>query len=218
MRKQRNSESGASVVEFAFITFTLVPLLIGAGVIGVNLVRTLQTEQLARDAGHMFARGVDFSASGNEEILANIGSSLNLSATSGSGSAVVILSKLTYVDNNACTAGGAVNSNGQPSGCTNLGKWVFTQRLTVGNTSIRSSNLGTPSGVSLSSNGSIAPSDYVTKAGAVAQFTSINPYSDISGTIAGLPSGQDVYFAEASGTGFAVPPYGVGSTYAFGLF
>lgn len=206
------------MIEFAFITFTLVPLLIGAAVVGVNLVRTLQTEQLARDAGHMFARGVDFSASGNEEILANVGSSLNLSATAGSGSAVVILSKLTYVDTNACATGGAVNANGQPSGCTNLGKWVFTQRLTVGNTSIRGSNLGTPTNVTLSSNGSISASQYVTVAGAVANFNAINPYSNVNGTVSGLPSGQDVYIAEASGTGWAVPPYGVGATYAFGLF
>lgn len=69
MRKQNNSQRGASVIEFAFITFTLVPLLIGAGVVGVNLVRTLETEQLARDAGHMYARNIDFSSSGNQQIL-----------------------------------------------------------------------------------------------------------------------------------------------------
>ena len=218
MRTPRSSEKGASVIEFALITFTLVPLLIGAGIVGVNLVRTLQTEQLARDAGHMFARGTDFSASGNQEILVNIGSSLNLSATAGSGNAVVILSELTYVDNNACATGGAVNSQGQPSGCTNLSKWVFTKRLSIGNSSIRTSAMGTPSGVTIGSNGSISASDYVTKAGAVAQFSSINPYSNVSGTISGLPSGQVLYIAEASATGYSIAPYGVASTYAFGLF
>ena len=105
---KQTHEKGASSIEFAFITLSLVPLLIGAGVIGVNLVRSLGTEQLARDAGHMFARGADFSASGNQEILASIGSSVGLSATAGSGSAVVILSCLTYVDNTACAQGGAV--------------------------------------------------------------------------------------------------------------
>ena len=218
MRRRSTSEKGASIIEFAFITFTLVPLLIGAGVVGVNLVRTLQTEQLARDAGHMFARGADFSASGNQEILTNIGSSLNLSATAGSGNAVVILSELTYVDNNVCATGGAVDSHGNPTGCTNLGKWVFTKRLTIGNSSIRTSAIGTPSGVTLASNGSIAASQYVTVAGAVAQFSSINPYSNVSGTVTGLPSGQVLYMAEASGTGYSLAPYGVRSTYAFGLF
>jgi hypothetical protein len=215
---KKTDQKGASCLEFAFITLTLVPLLIGAGVIGVNLVRTLQTEQLARDAGHMFARNVDFSATGNQEILVNIGSSLNLSTSSSSGGAVVILSELTYVDNAACATGGAVNAQGQPSGCTNLGKWVFTKRLTIGNSSLRSSAIGTPSGVTISSTGAIAASDYVTKGGAVATFSSINPYSNVAGTISGLPSGQVLFIAEAAAPEFSTPPYTGGATYAFGLF
>ena len=55
------SQRGGSSIEFAFIVLTLVPLLLGTGATGVNMIRTLQTAQLARDAGHMFARGVDFS-------------------------------------------------------------------------------------------------------------------------------------------------------------
>jgi hypothetical protein len=167
-------------------------------VVGVNLVRTLQTEQLARDAGHMFARGIDFSASGNQEILVNIGNSLNMSATSGYGNAVVILSKLTYVDKATCGIGNAVNSNGQPSGCTNIGKWVFVQRLVVGNSNIHSSTLGNPTGVTQASDGSISASQYCTIAGDVAKFSSINPYSDNKGVISGLPSGQFVYVSEAA--------------------
>jgi hypothetical protein len=218
MAMRKTNQKGASSVEFAFIVLTLIPLLIGAGVIGVNLVRTLQTEQLVRDAGHMFARGVDFSATGNQEILANIGSSLNLSLTAGSGSSVVILSSLTYVDNAACAAGGAVDSKGNPSGCTNLGKWVFTKRLTIGNSSIRSSAMGSPSGVTINTNGSIAASDYVKKAGAVATFSSVNPYSNVAGNVTGLPSGQMLYIAEAGAQAYSIAPYTSGSTYAFGLF
>ena len=215
---KKNTQKGASCVEFAFITFTLVPLLIGAGVIGVNLIRTLQTEQLARDAGHMFARNVDFSGTGNQQILANIGSSLGMSATAGSGNAVVILSELTYVDNAACATGGAVDSHGNPNGCTNLGQWVFIKRLTLGNSNIRSSALGNPGGVTIDSTGAITASDYVTKAGDVANFSSVNPYSNVKGTISGLPSGQVVYVAEASTPEYGLPPYNGGATYAFGLF
>ena len=50
-RKERKNEQGASVIEFAFVALTLAPMLAGIGVTGVNLVRTLQTERLARDAG-----------------------------------------------------------------------------------------------------------------------------------------------------------------------
>jgi hypothetical protein len=215
---RRKSENGASVIEFTFITLTLVPVLLGVGVIGVNLVRTLETEQLARDAGHMFARNVDFSSTGNQQILANIGSSAGLSATSGQGNAVVILSALTYVDNAACALGKAVDASGNPKGCTNLGKWVFTKRLTIGNPAVRSSAIGTPSGVTINSDGSIAATDYVTNAGGVATFGSINPYSNVAGTVSGLPSGQYLYVAEAGETEYALPPYTGGATYAFGLF
>ena len=216
---------GAACIEFAFITMLLVPLLLGTGAAGINMITTLQTIQLARDAGHMYARGLDFSQPGNQTILANVGSTLGLSTTLGSGSAVVILSKLTYVDDAACSAAGAVDSHGNPSGCTNLGKWVFTQRLEIGNSSVRTSNIGSPltsgpTGVTVESpSGNISLSDYVTKAGAVATFNSINPYSDVNGNVSGLPSGQMLYIAEAAATAFSMPPFiGPPATYSYGLF
>lgn len=215
-------ERGASALEFGFITLTLVPLLLGIGVTGVDMIRTLETNQLARDAGHMFSRGVDMSQPGNQTVLAALGAQLGL-ATSNSGSAVVILSALTYVDNAACAAAGAVDSQGNPSGCTNFGKWVFAIRLVIGNSTLRASNLGGPlaggpTGVTINANGTISVVDYVTKAGAVAQFNSINPYSSV-GSISGLPSGQYLYIGEASATMFTLPPFETGTTtYSYGLF
>jgi hypothetical protein len=203
----------------------LVPLLLGTGAAGINMIKTLQTIQLARDAGHMYARGVDFSQPGNQTILANVGSNLGLSTTAGSGSAVVILSSLTYVDNAACTAAGAVDSHGNPSGCTNLGKWVFTQRLTIGNSNVRTGSIGSPvtSGTGMvtvnATTGRISISDYVTKTGAVATFNAINPYSSVNGVVSGLPSGQMLYVAEAAATAFSMPPFvGPKATYSYGLF
>ncbi len=131
---------------------------------------------------------------------------------------MVILSALTYVDQSTCTAAGAVNAQGLPSGCTNYGKWVFSKRLIVGNSNVRSSAIGTPTGVDISSSGDIPVSDYATISGAVATFGSINPYSDVNGTVTGLPSGQVLYIAEAAATEYALAPYAGGATYAFGLF
>jgi hypothetical protein len=189
------------------------------------MILTLQTIQLARDAGHMYARGLDFSQPGNKTILANLGSNLGLSTTAGSGSALVILSALTYVDKATCAAAGAVDSNGNPSGCTNLGKWVFTQRVQIGNSSVRTSNYGSPltsgpTGVTVNSTtGKISVTDYATKAGAVATFNSVNPYSSVNGTVSGLPSGEVLYVAEAASTAFSMPPFiGPRATYSFGLF
>ena len=216
---------GVSSVEFAFVLLTLTPLTLGTGVIGINMIRTLATVQLARDAGHMYAHGLDFSQPGNQTILATVGSNLGLSATGGSGQAVVILSALTYVDLNACTLAGAVDSHGNPSGCTNYQKWVFTQRLVIGNPAVRTSNYGSPltsgpTGVKVdSTTGKISLSDYVTKAGAVAQFNSINPYSVVNGQAQGLPSGQTLFLSEAASLGFNMPPFvSNATTYSYGLF
>ena len=216
---------GAACIEFAFITMALIPLLLGTGAAGINMILTLQTIQVARDAGHMYARGLDFSQPGNKTILANLGTTLGLSTTAGSGSALVILSALTYVDKAACAAAGAVDSNGNPSGCTNFGKWVFTQRLQIGNTSVRTSNIGSPltsgpTGVTVdATTGKISVSDYVTKAGAVATFSSINPYAVVNGNVSGLPSGEVLYVAETAATAFSMPPFiGPNATYSYGLF
>jgi hypothetical protein len=221
----RNNCRGGAVIEFAFSILVLVPLLLGTGVIGINMIRTLQTTQLARDAGHMYARGVDLSQPGTKTIVGTIGADLGLSTTAGSGSAVVVLSTLTYVDKNACAAVGAVDGNGNPSGCTNYQKWVFTQRIVIGNSSVRSSNIGSPltsgpTGVTIDSiTGKISLQDSVKKAGAVAQFSAMNPYAVLDGVVSGVPSGQFLYIAEAGATMFSMPPFvGPGATYAYGLF
>jgi len=222
---RRKTSRGGAAIEFAFSTLVLVPLWLGTTVIGINLTRGLETVQLARDAGHMYARGVDFSKPGNQTILQTLGSDLGLSTTAGSGSAVVVLSTVTYVDQPTCASVGAVDSHGNPSGCTNYQQWVFTQRLVIGNTSVHSSNYGSPltsgpTGVTVDpSTGMISPQDYVTKAGAVATFSGINPYANVNGSVSGLPSGQVIYVAEAAALGFNMVPYASNSTtYSYGLF
>ena len=223
--KRKDSRSGATIIEFALAMMLLVPLLLGTTAVGINMIRALQTVQLARDAGHMYARGIDFALAGNQTILADLGSNLGLSTTAGHGNAVVILSLLTYVDKNACAAVGAVDGSGNPTAaCTNYTKWVFTQRLTVGNTTVRGSNYGSPltggpTGVTIGSDGKISQSDYVTKAGAVATFSGVNPYSVNDGVVSGLPSGQVLYLAEAGASGLNMPPFVSNMTsYSFGFF
>lgn len=203
----------------------MLPLLLGTGVMGINMIRALQTVQLARDAGHMYARGVDFGLTGNQTIIADLGNDLGMSATAGSGNAVVILSTLTYIDQNACAAVGAVDGSGNPTAaCANYSKWVFAQRLTVGNTAVRSSNYGSPisggpNGVTIGGDGKISASDQATKSGDVATFSGVNPYSVVNGVAQGLPSGQVLYLAEAGATGFNMPPFVSNmASYSFGFF
>lgn len=216
---------GVSAIEFAFSMLVMAPLLLGTGVMGINMIRALQVVQLARDAGHMYARGIDFALPGNQTVLADLGSNLGLSTTAGQGNAVVIFSSLTYVDKNACAAVGAVDVNGNPTAaCTNYTQWVFTQRLVVGNTAVHPSNFGSPltsgpTGVTIGADGKISPSDQATKAGDVAAFSGVNPYSVNNGVASGLPSGQVLYLAEAAAKGFNMAPFvGNAVMYEFGFF
>ena len=217
---KRNRSRGVSAIEFAFSLLVMIPLLLGTGVMGINMIRALQVVQLARDAGHMYARGIDFSLPGNQTVLADLGSNVGLSTTAGQGNAVVIFSSLTYIDKNACAAAGAVDASGNPTAaCTNYTKWVFAQRLVVGNSSVHSGNFGSPSGVTIGSDGKISTSDQATKAGDQATFSGVNPYSVNNGVASGLPSGQVLYLAEASALGFNMPPFvGNAKTYEFGFF
>src|SRR5262249_45140151 len=159
----------------------------------------LQTVQLARDAGHMFARGVDFTVAGNQSILIALGGNVGL-RTSG-GNAVVILSALTYVDVNACAAVGATSGGVPTSACTNYQQWVFAQRQQSGSARLRTRNFGSrltsgPNSVTMDSSGKISISDYVKKSGARATFNSANgihPYTVVNGQASGLPSGQKLF-------------------------
>jgi hypothetical protein len=210
---RNKSLRGVAILEFSFIMLVLVPLLLGTAVVGVNMVRSLQTIQLGRDAGHMYARGVDFSQAGNKTILASIGAGTGLSTTSGSGNAVVMLSSLLYVDKAICLSDGlAVDAGGNPIGCTNLGKWVFKQRLVIGKSSVHASNFGSPvvggsTGVTIdATTGAISLDDQVKKTGDRATFSGVLPYSSVAGVVSGLPSGQVIYIAEAAAQGFNMAP------------
>jgi hypothetical protein len=174
----------------------------------------------------MYAKGVDFSQPGNDTILYQLGSSLGLSSSPTSSTALVILSNLIYVDQAQCQAVGAWNSaTNMPNGCTNYQQWVFTQRQEFGNTALRNSNMGSPltsgpTGVTPNpSTGKISQLQYVTEAGDVASFNAINPYSNVSGVVSGLPSGQTLFVAEAAAQAWQFAPFfSNAETYSFGLF
>jgi len=226
MKRNKNKKSGVAIIEFSFGMLILVPLLLGTVATGLNLVQVLSTVQLARDVGHMYARGTDFSQPGNKTVVATIGSDVGMSATPGAGNSVVILSTVTYVDKAMCAAAGKVDGSGNPLGCTNYTKWVFTQRLTIGKISLRSSSFGSPStsgngSVTVdSTTGKISLNDQVTKTGDVATFAvGINPYANTAGVITGLPSGQVIYIAETATTAMNLPPFAPGSVvYSYAMF
>jgi hypothetical protein len=222
--RSRSRRRGGAILEFSLIMLVLVPLFLGLTGFGLNMLRSLAVIQLARDAGHMFARGADLSQPGNKTILVKLGDDVGLTNSAATSNAVVILSAVTYIDKPKCAADGRVDAAGEPLGCTNYAKWAFTRRIVVGDPALRSSNLGSPlqsgpSPVVVDSAGRISLHDQVTNSGDVAVFTGINPYAVTNGNVSGLPSGQILYIAEAASEGIAVPPF-VPKTamYSFNMF
>lgn len=177
----RNRRRGNALIEFTLAFALLLPLYVWMLVFGLDLKRMMQTGQVSRDAGHMYARGVDFSLAGNQEVLVRLAAGMNMTRTGGSG--VVILTRLLKVGAQDCTDGGvAVGS------CSNLGQPVVTQRIVVGNASMKPSLVATPDAGLLQSDGSIRPADYLTKSGArAAAFNAI----------LNLAEGETAYVAEA---------------------
>lgn len=180
-RTSRRSSRGNSLIEFALAFALLLPLYVWMLVFGLDLRRMMQTSQVSRDAGHMYARGVDFSLPGNQDVLVRLAAGMNMTRTGGAG--VVILTRLLKVGEQECLDGGiAVGS------CSNLGQTVVTQRIVVGNASLKPSLVASPPDALLKPDGSIIPADYLTKTDArAAGFDSILV----------LANGETAYVAEA---------------------
>jgi len=217
---RRKLKRGGAAVEFALSLIVLIPLLLGVVGLGLSLLRQMLTVQLARDAGSMSARKIDFTASGNQQILSQIAGSLSLTAgsgtggTAGSGNSVVILSTMEYVSASVCgQATPALAAD--TTHCPNLGSWVFAKRIVVGNSTLAYSSLGTPPSTIIASDGTISINNQcLTKAD---QVNSSNPWINPNIPAADLAvlQTQPIYVSEAVASGFQMPPFSRGTlTYA----
>lgn len=194
----RNGEKGSEVLEFALVTIVILPLLLGVVVIGLTLGRSVQVAQIGRDAGSMFVRGIDFSQTGNQDILVRLNQGLGMTRTGGSG--VVILSKITFIPASACAALNPCNSN----------QYVVAERLVVGNPSLRSSKFGPAGGVTVDTSGNVA--NYMTDANAVVFGF---------GSVLALSANEFAYVSEAyfPSPNFDMPGFQTGTgVYALAIF
>jgi hypothetical protein len=212
------------MLEFTLLIPTWLPLLLGTLWLGSAMIRGLQVTQTARDAASMFCRGVDFSAgpgSDEEAMLGKVTQELGTLTSSGQG--VIIFSTLTYVGDSVCAiAGSAYHDTATPpkhtAACQNYGKFVFTQRYAVGNTSLRSSNFGAPAAADLDSTKqySIPIAKYVSNTADQSTF-SLLPNPAENGTD-GYQSGQPVYLVEVYFAGKGQVGYTPGGAYAYAVF
>jgi hypothetical protein len=193
MTARTKSERGSALVEFGLSMAFLLPILLALVAFGINLGNLLQSTQIVRDVDHMYAQGVDFSQTANQNIAVNLVQGLGGMTTSG-GNGVIILSQIIQVYAADCTAGGYTTSQ-----CTNLGSTVFLNRLVIGNSSLRASNYGTPTASFISAGGNIGSTDYLAQAAdkATGFTTVLSPnLTAINGSTAYLADNQIAYVVE----------------------
>ena len=81
--RRRRTESGQEMVEFALVAVLLVPMLIGAFVVGMNLIRSIQCNQVCRDLDNMYIHGGDFSTYPLQQEAQRLAQGLNLQIGAG---------------------------------------------------------------------------------------------------------------------------------------
>jgi hypothetical protein len=102
------------------------------------LIRVLQMQQIVRDLGHMYVRGVNFRGAGAVQTARDLASGFALTS---SGTSEVILSQVEAVQQGDCDAGNPATP-GQP--CANLNQPVYVEQLIIGNSGDGSSVFGVP--------------------------------------------------------------------------
>lgn len=163
----RKRQRGNQIIEFAFCSVFLVPLFLGTVLIGMRLGRSIQVTQVGRDTAHMYARFVDFSKTGNQDMVVRIATGLGMTRTGGNG--VVVLSQVMRIGDQQCADGGVAIPD-----CFNRLQSVVIHRVVIGNSSLRPSSLATPTPALIGTDGKIAPVDYLRDASVVAtNFASV---------------------------------------------
>ncbi len=186
--KSKGLQSGSVMIEFAISMSILIPLFFGMLLAGVTAGRGIQAMQFTRDLGHMYGLGVDFSQTLAHNTLTRLAQGLDTSFT---GSGVVIFSQIKLIAQAECDA------NMVSSGCRS-GQYAFSNRLTIGNASLRPSNFGAPDPSLVDSAGNIAPGSYLVNPAVAAT----NVGSGASAMLPTVPPGSQVWVCESY---FALP-------------
>ena len=225
---RRRRQGGQEIIEFALVAILLIPILLGAVITGIGLVRNIQAQQVCRDLTSIYIHGGEFSTYSMQQLAQKLALGLNLQIgsnfsgnqrenTDNAGDVLITVSQIEYVGPTTaalCTSVGAAN-------CTNHDSFVFTERVRLGNWSVtgwNGSTLGDPSTTSITDDGTI--SSPVTDAGAklpgTGQTNMTNLWQGTSNGRTALVDGQVVYVVEmyVQPTGLSLGMYSTGGIYA----
>ena len=225
--RRRRTESGQEMVEFALVAVLLVPMLIGAFVVGMNLIRSIQCNQVCRDLANMYIHGGDYSTYPLQQEAQRLAQGLNLqigasfagnqqSNIANAGNGLVTVTQIMWI-------GGTTSANCVavlPAVCTNANSFVYTQQIQFGNGTLATSttvSLGTCPPTIMNTSGIVQ--NYVTNALAEitgSAQTSLQALWQVNnGTTTALTDGQVAYVVE---TYFQSPDLSVGSLSGNGVY
>ena len=123
---------------YALGAIFLLPLSIGVVLVSNSASRSDDAYKISHDIASMYAQGVDFAQSANQNIALSVAEGDGIDIEGGKG--VVILSKIRVVHPSDCASLGSGK-------CSNRGYAVVTERYVLGNRALRSSSFGTPANV-----------------------------------------------------------------------
>jgi hypothetical protein len=210
--RRKARQGGQEILEFALIALLLIPMLLGTFITGMNLVRSIQVNQMARDLTDMFIHGQDFSLYASQNLAKQLSQGLNLdigadpgsaqwnnTANTNAGNGIIYMTEIMYVG--ATTDAQCVYV--APATCTNHDSFVYRTRVQFGSNSLLASHpssLGTlPAGITVQSNGSVVNpvTDSTARLPTTAQAAMVALWQVNSGGQTPLVDGQLVYCGEA---------------------
>lgn len=146
--RRKKTQSGQEIFEFALaMVWIFVPLFLGAFIVGMNLIRSIQANQVCRDLNDMYIHGADFSTYAIQQEAQRLAQGLNLqigssysgneqSNTANGGNGLVTVTQIMWI--------GGTTSNSclsvSPQTCTNASSFVYTQQIQFGNSALANAN------------------------------------------------------------------------------
>lgn len=218
--RRRRTQRGIEAIEFGLFAVMMTPAMVWMFTTGMNFVRFNKANDVARAAALMYMKGTDMNLLGSQEIIQRVAVGLNLQVDDGTappnevlsnsrGSGLVVLTQVQYVGTTTC---------GATSPC-NLNKYVYLQRIYLGNRSLRFGADGDDPTVQ-SSLGDPAPAIWNSSTGLIT-----NPHGDsraqVSSNFSTLwtatpDDGQIIYVVESmfAGNAIGAGPFEGGGIYA----
>jgi hypothetical protein len=227
--RRKKRQAGQEIIEFGLMAMFLVPMLLASFVVGLNIIKNIQANQVVRDLDNIYIHGGDFSTYPLQQLAQRLAQGLNLqfptfasgsnnvqANTGTAGDGLVWVSQIMYIgattDPN-CVSVGASN-------CTNHDNFVFTQRIVFGNSNLNSAHpsmLGDPTGATITNGGNVQ--NFVTDSGAQlstsAQAALKARWQTTANGQTPLTDGQVVYVVESY---FQTPTLSLGNVTSQGVY